>query len=375
MVRAPVDHETLHWARREGRVALDELAKTLNVSLSRVEQFESGEAMPTFRQLSLIAKKLDRPLGFFFAPAPKVSDVPSAADFRGRGADELPSILVREMRRAEERRQAMLDLGETGRSDLKLHPLTCESCRTEAVDLRRQLGLSPTFVPSEHEPNRVFEFWRRLVESHGILVFVTSRIGLATFRGLSIHRDPFPIILVNGADSHFGRVFTLFHELGHLANHRNGVCSLREDLRVEAVANAFAAEFLMPEAAVRKNLPRINDPHELAAELAAAFKVSHLAAAVRLRALGLIDEEDLGEVRECQEAAWQRNLNARKSAGGFVPQWRLKYRDLGSTYIGTVAQALEDRRIDMTDASHLLNARVPMVDQLVGEFYKRGHAG
>lgn len=374
MARAPIDGDTLQWARELGRVTLDDLAKAVGVKPERVEEFESGTTRPTFRQLTLIASKLDRPLGFFFAPAPASPDVPETADFRGRVHDELPADLAREMRRAEQHRDAMLDLETGGGERLVLRPLTWKNLKEQAADLRRQFGLLDSFVPTESQTNQVFNFWRGLVEARGILVFQTTKITLETFRGLSIHHEEIPIILINGGDSASGRTFTLFHELAHLANRTSGLCVLRESVNEEALANGFAANFLMPESSVRRNLPSIDDPYELSSHLASTFKVSPLAAAVRLRTLNLIDDEDLAEVRQRSDADWDRVREARKTSDGFVPPWRLRYRDLGSSYIGAVAQALEDRRVDMMDATYLLNARLPMVEQLLSEYYRTGGA-
>jgi len=84
MARAPINPLTLTWAREVSHMATDELARAVGVKPPKVNEFESGEALPTFRQLTLLATKLDRPLGFFFAPPPSVPDVPGTADFRGR---------------------------------------------------------------------------------------------------------------------------------------------------------------------------------------------------------------------------------------------------------------------------------------------------
>lgn len=374
MARAPIDGSTLQWARELGRVTREDLAKAVGIKPERVDEFESGASHPTFRQLTLIANKLDRPLGFFFAPAPENPDVPETADFRGRAHDELPANLAREMRRAEQHRDAMLDLEGDRRERLVLRPLTWNNLQGQAADLRRQFGLLDKFVPTESQTNQVFNFWRGLIEARGVLVFQTTKIALGTFRGLSIHHDALPIILINGADSASGRTFTLFHELAHLANRTSGLCVLKESVNEEALANGFAANFLMPEATVRRNLPRIDDPFELSSHLASVFKVSPLAAAVRLRTLDVIDDEDLAEIRKHSDAEWEKVRALRKNSEGFVPPWRLRYRDLGSSYIGTVAQALEDRRVDMMDATYLLNARVPMVEQLLNEYYRTGGA-
>ncbi len=116
--------------------------------------------MPTFRQLTLIGAKLDRPLGFFFAPPPEQPDVPETADFRDREDGELPSELVREIRRAEQHRDAMLDLGGRPESRPDIGPVTWDTLAAIAADLRAQFGLTDAFVPPESGNNQVFSFWR-----------------------------------------------------------------------------------------------------------------------------------------------------------------------------------------------------------------------
>ncbi len=375
VARAPISPAALTWAREISHVTVEELAKALNVKPGRVTEFEGGDARPTFRQLTLMAAKLDRPLGFFFAPPPKRPDVSETADFRGRGHNELPADLVREMRRAEQHRGAMLDLGWVPSSEIEMGGIDWKSVAMRAAALRKHFGLTDAFVPPESQNNQVFNFWRGLLEENGVLIFQTTGIPLSTFRGLSVHNDDLPLILVNGADSPTGRTFTLFHEVAHLMNRTSGLCVLREAVDEEALANNFAASFLMPEPAVRARLNGPAEPLQAAEHLARHFKVSPLAAAVRLRRLDIIDDADLEAVRAASDENWSRQRDAQKQTDGFVPPWRLRYRDLGPTYIGAVARAIEDRRVDMVDATYLMNARLPMVKQMLDEYYRTGGAG
>jgi len=374
MARAPIDPETLVWAREVSHVTVEELATAVGVKPFRIDEFESGDALPTFRQLTLLATKLDRPLGFFFAAPPAAPDVPSTADFRGRTDATLPADLAKEMRRAEQHRDAMLDLSGRPERGLTSGSIEWKNLAKRATELRKEFGLTDVFVPPESANSQVFNFWRGLLEHAGVLVFQTTRISLDTFRGLSVYHDDLPIVIVNGGDSPAGRTFTLFHEIAHLINRTSGLCALREAVDEEAIANNFAANFLMPEAAVRANLKHPDNPLAASEHLARHSKVSNLAAAVRLRRLDLIDDEDLDEIRTASEETWERAREALKQKDGFVPPWRLRYRDLGSTYIGTVARALEDRRVDMMDATYLLNARLPMVEQMLSEYYRTGGA-
>lgn len=371
VVRVPIIGETLRWARELSHVDPDELGRAAGVSGVKIGRFETGADEPTYRQLSLIAKKLDRPVAFFLAPAPNQADVPQTADFRGRAHPSYPPMLAREMKRAEAHRTTMLDLAGPPELALQLGAVTWDNVAASATAVRSQFGLNDGFKPPESQANAVFNFWRGLLEHHGVMVIQTTGIDWNVFRGLSLHHDVLPVILVNGADAANGRVFTLFHELAHLGNRTSGLCILNERVNEEAVCNAFAANFLMPEREVRRVLTSSRGDDDVTT-LARQFRVSTLAAAVRLTTLGLLDDEGLEEVKQESEERWKKNREIQSQGEGFVPPWRLRYRDLGPTYVGTVARAIEQDRIDWVDATYLLNARLPMVEQMLQEFYRTG---
>ena len=113
------------------------------------------------------------------------------------------------------------------------------------------------------------------------------------------------LILVNAAEAMSGDTptrrhrFTIAHELGHWICHaqqdvgeeQTTYCRSRDlaqdaDRDLEREANVFGAELLMPEAAVREAWVAFPD----AAEVAARFEVSALAAQWRLYSFGLIAE-------------------------------------------------------------------------------------
>lgn len=370
MTRVPIDPRTVRWAREVGRMTRGDLATRLGVSSERVVEIESGVTEPTFRQLTLIADALDRPLGFFCVEPPPASDVPLTVDFRGTPTDPdnlggPPPQLVRELRRAQRYRDAVLEFDDPSAVAVPRIDHDGTSIADVAQHLRTWLGLDPGEVPSEHEPSRVLAHWRALLEQHGVLVFQTTRIPTAQFRGLSVHHEVLPLIILNGGDAALGRVFTLFHECAHLAVRTGGLCSLDDQITPEAWANAVAATALMPTAAVDAVVAGLHAGAERIDAVARHFRVSPLAAAVRLRRLGVAEESDVDRVQTETAGAL-----ARVTANGRVPAWRLRYRDLGERYIGTVARALESDRVDLVDATFLLSARLPMVERLLTEYYR-----
>jgi hypothetical protein len=109
------------------------------------------------------------------------------------------------------------------------------------------------------------------------------------------------LIVVNAAEATSGETptrrhrFTIAHELGHWICHAHAAegaapayCRSRDlsqdaDRDLEREANVFGAELLMPEAAVREAWAEVAN----AAEVAARFEVSALAAEWRLFSFGL----------------------------------------------------------------------------------------
>lgn len=371
MTRVPINGPTLRWARESMFMGKDELARAAGTSEARIEAFEAGSAMPTLRQLRLIGKKLDRTLAFFFTTPPAESDVPSAVDFRGHGGDPVPPLLAREMRRAEQYREAVLELeGATGGPSLVGH-IDGRNLEARAREMRGLLRLSDDSVTESKHGKQPFNYWRRLLEDHGFLVFQTTRIDHSVFRGLSIHHDPLPIVLLNGSDAINGKTFTLFHEVAHLANRTSGLCSLEEGRNEEALANAFAANFLMPEESVAELVSDVvQGSWCMAKTVAENFKVSALAAGIRLKTLGLISDADLEGIRIESDRRWKLNREEQKKKDGGPAAWRLRFRDLGSSYVGTIARALEDERVDWLEASYFLNAKTPMVQRMIDEYYR-----
>lgn len=370
-VRVPINGDTLKWARTVASIHPEILAKAAGVSPQRLEAWESEKEQPTHKQARRLAVRLDRSLAFLLAPPPKQSDVPETIDFRGRGSQELPDRLIRETRRAQEHRETLLELeGDPPR--IAVSRITWANAPTRAQAFRELLGLKDTFVPPSRGPNDVFNFWRGLIESKGYLIFQTTGIPLDTFKGLSLEHSALPIILVNGADAANSKVFTIFHELAHLTNRTSGVCLLRDDVKEEAVANRFAAQLLMPESQARAVATRLDASVEGVESFAYAFRVSNLAAAYRLKDLGYVDDALVAEVEEQSRQTWEAYQAALKSKKGSPMHWRLRYRDLGSRYVGSVARAVEEDRVDWLEATYLLNARIPDVQRMFNEYYRTG---
>ena len=239
--------------------------------------------------------------------------------------------------------------------------------------MREHLGITVSAQAVLANAGQALNSWVRAVESQGVLVFQMSRVSPEVCRGFSVYEDVLPIIVLNGADGFGARQFTLFHEIAHLLSRTSAVCDVWQEDGVEARCNEFAADLLMPRRAVEDFLNGIG-PHSPDA-LATKFNVSKSAAAVRLRVLGRINQEQLAAyLREARDTAIAQREAARANQKGGPSPHLLKVRNLGSSFVETVLDAMHEERISVTEAAQILESKVQALEKLESEVNRRGVA-
>ncbi|MFI6895246.1 helix-turn-helix domain-containing protein [Streptomyces sp. NPDC050256] len=126
----------------------------------------------------------------------------------------------------------------------------------------------------------------RMAEHQGVLVVFSPPQGASvdaySFEGLSR-----PVVVLNPTKDNFYRQrFDLAHELGHLVMHADAEPG---SPRIEAQADSFAAEFLMPEEQIKNILPSKADWAQLQ-RIKESWGVSLQALLYRSRALGIMSD-------------------------------------------------------------------------------------
>jgi Zn-dependent peptidase ImmA (M78 family) len=114
--------------------------------------------------------------------------------------------------------------------------------------------------------------------------------------GAAITDRSFPLLFVNAAHPLPRSLFTLAHELGHvLAGHDGSTITLDRELSGstddERIANAFAANFLMPEDIVRTTIERQGRQYPTLVQLAYRLSVSFESLIYRLHNLREINAQ------------------------------------------------------------------------------------
>src|SRR5207247_5810044 len=140
-----------------------------------------------------------------------------------------------------------------------------------AAQVRSLLGVALEDQWNAAALTQSLRLWSDATEAHAIVVIQTARIEVAEMKGFSISEWPYPVVAINGGDWPNPKVFTLLHEVAHLALNLGGLCDLHEEIpesrkaptpvdEVEHRCNEIAAAVLMPrEALLGEDLLRRHD--------------------------------------------------------------------------------------------------------------------
>lgn len=360
----------LAWARTSMNYDLSTAAKRAQVKPERLDEWERGVGRPSIPQARRLAAVYKRPFAALFLPAPP-RDFSIPRDFR-RLPDALAAAspqLIEAIRLAEYRRSTAVDLAgpDEGRSDLVGMATTDDDPETLAGQVRGMLGVSSTTQRRWGSEYDALNGWKSAIEAHNVLVFHFSRVSVDEARAFSVAEDRFPVVAVNGGDRPRPRIFSLMHELCHVALRMGGISDLHEgdtlapDTQIEVFCNRFSGASLIPrEALVNEPLVRRADQATMwsddeLSELARYYWVSR---EVVLRRLLTIGKTSAAFYRQKRDELHTRLRQNEDDEGGFLVPSRSAIRAVGQPFARLVLGAYYDNAITLSDVSELLGVRV-----------------
>jgi Zn-dependent peptidase ImmA (M78 family)/transcriptional regulator with XRE-family HTH domain len=367
-----VTPSVLRWAIEQSGYKTDDLAHAIGVQASALEAWASGDTKPTLTELRKLATKLHRPLATFLLPAPPAAR-PLSVQFRqptGHERELNPSER-RHLRRGARLQETLSWLVR----ELQLEPprLPSASLNGDPASVpglaRQLLKVSPTTQKEWSTPSIAFDEWRAALERIGIIVFLFS-LGKDSCRGFSLPDDFAPVIAVNTAWNESARIFTLFHELGHLITRTSSACV--ETTRttsgtdpVERWCERFAADALMPMRDVAATLAQNGwrpgaqiTSLELARRVARVYNVSLRAAVIRLIELDAATWSLYNEIPPISDS--------KPAAGGGSGRNRFQIREdqLGQRVTSLIVSAVEREILSRSQGVEFLDIPDVAFDEL-----------
>lgn len=362
----PISPRLLTWARQRARFEPGMLDKRF----PKLREWERGATHPTLRQLELYAHAVHVPIGFLFLPEPIAESLP-ITDYRTLRDQSLtqPSPnLLDTLYLCQQRQDWYRDYSRL--LGLDACPLANsitvqEDSLVVVARLSDLLGLSLVERQSLPTWSDALRYLIQKAEDTGVLVMASSIVGsnshrkldVEEFRGFALSDAHAPLVFLNASDGKAAQIFTLAHELVHIALGTSGIFDTETgtvpEQRLERWCNAIAAELLVPLEALRQVYnPLILLQDELQ-HLARHFKVSSLVILRRLFDAAMINQTVLWQTYH-QEVERLRAVDRGSGGGDF-------YRTLGARTGKRFARAVLSSALEgqtlFQDAFHMLGFR------------------
>lgn len=365
-----INNSVLIWARETIALSINKVCEGTGISYTRLQQLESGNTFPTLEELKLLSKIYKRTIATLLLDNPP-KEKPLPIDRRSLDSIQIGTFhekTIIAIRKARALAMSFVELKEEFGDKFPIFNVSASLTDSPSIvvnHIHQRLQLNE--IRQIKDINLAFDTYIEKIESLGIAVFQLS-LTQDNLRGFSIVDDIIPIIgIKRGGESTHAKIFTLFHELGHIILNEGGICDLQEKthIEIEKWCNGFAAEILMPV----KELIKIDivKEHQQKGEkiwakkdlinLGNCFHVGPLAILRRLLEMGLTTQNFYNE----KHKAWNKPTfgKSKNPEGRNIPKEAVKEK--GKTYVGLAFKAFDQNKIDIKDLSDYLGIKISYI--------------
>lgn len=362
----PINPRILQWARERSGFSYGELSK----AFVKFEDWEKGDAMPTYSQLEGLSEKLKIPIAVFFFPDPP-SEEPLRNSFRtlpDTEFNQIPPSMLSVLRKAKSMQINLEEIGEVEQisqrkmlADLSFDPQT--SIEEIANSVRDYLAVSVEDQKKWKNLDSALKAWRHIFSVNGIFVFKDA-FKANEYSGFCLYDESVPIIVINNTTSKTRQIFTLFHELAHLIFRTSGVDKFEDNYleyldsnskRIEVLCNKFASVFLVPDQDFTSLIEGVRLDENYVVEIANYFKVSREVILRKLLDMGLVGQRYYEESTRKWHLEFIKSRKGGESDAGNFYNTRIAY--LGRDYIDLALKQYHQNRIDESQLSNYLNIK------------------
>lgn len=384
---AAVSPKVLKWARTSLGLDLYEVSHELGKNIELVEGWERGDGSPTYAQLEKLAYTVyKRPMAMFFMPEPPSesnvkTEFRTFFGFNGNKLEKDTHLAIRDGKAKQLYLNEFADSSNAQSFIEWLQQLRASNQPLEIIarDVRNRLKVSEISIAKTKKPEEALELWRDAIEETGIFVFKRS-FKQNNISGFCLLHEKFPVIFLNNKTSFTRQIFTILHELAHLAFDVSGVCSVDTtyipllepaDRRIEEWCDKFAAEVLVPNSSFLALMGKSFNQERIES-IAKQFRVSPAVIAWKSFDLNLIDKTWLNELmQEYFPDNWRTYKKAEddnSSGGGDYYNTQLQY--LSRRYLIEAYQKYSTGKISSSAFSDYLGVKVTSLAGLESRLVK-----
>jgi len=372
-----VNHKVLVWARESLAIARNQASEKTGITVKRLVQLEEGEKQPTLDELKDFSKTYKRTIAtLLLAKPPKEKPLPTdrrTIDSKELGIFHEKTIMA--VRKARALAQSFVELRLELGIEIPKFSLSAsiqEQPQNIAAKIRKYLNLDE--LREIENINHALVAYIEKIESLGVAVFQLS-LTQDKLRGFSIVDDVMPIIAIKrGGEQATAKIFTLFHELGHILLNEGGLCDLSEktSIEIEKWCNAFSAGVLIPTSELLQMEVVLEQKHSnnkiwAKKDLVKLGNYFHVGPLAILRSL-LENKLTTPVFYKEKHQAWNKPQFGRAKHPEGKNIVKETIREKGRTYISLAFSAYDQNRIDLKDLSDFLGIRlsyIPKTRQLM----------
>lgn len=367
-----ISPSVLKWARYTSYgQRIDEVAAKLKIDKSAIEEWESKEQEMSISMLKKVSKLYRRNISVLLLDNPPKSM--QQPKFR-----RLPDVLsadfdlktIKAIREAQEIQLATKSLiGEIKNGflqGLESHILNPVKTAEEAV---LALNIDEDTRQKGKDAREQLNIWKNILQKHNVIVCEMSYPTTDSW-GFALADEVCPTIVLNTSTTYNAKIFTLFHELGHIILKQSDI-DFEFDLigensdSSEVWCNSFSANLLVPENLFVKFIPNRTLNNQVVIEMAKKLRVSTAVIWRRALDMGYVTKSKYRLIHE--EMKSFRSLPViNKHFYGASPNTHLyvKIKSKSGLFISTVLNAYSENKIGYTDMINYLKIKEIYLERL-----------
>jgi Zn-dependent peptidase ImmA (M78 family)/transcriptional regulator with XRE-family HTH domain len=358
ILRISIHPQVFKAMRESSGFGPEEIAKKIKVDAKKIAEIEEGKASLTLTQVKNLSKVLQRPLVAFFTTVPPTMPI-SLTDYRINREKKLSSGVYLAQRRAFYLSGKIHEIsGKKSRIPIFPESFTPEKMANE---FRTLMGLE---INKSKKPDIILNTYKDLVEEKLSILVTEFPMKTDDVRAFSISTDLSTLVL-NEKDSPQVKLFSLFHEICHLLKHKSGICSIdieqKGQDKEESFCDKFAAEILVPTAALKKEMGQITTiSDERVASLAQTYGVSKQVIWLRLLWLDYID---LNRYAQYKNEIMPKTTKTRPFG---KRNWeKVYYNRVGRLAMKEIASSYKKGDISYADVIDVINTNSKYADKFI----------
>lgn len=374
-----IEPSILKYARRYSGFDLDDVSKKTKISVEKIKEYEDRICEIPLTQIEKFSVLYKRPLAYFL-----LSKIPHDAvlpkDFRVVYKNEKllfsPTTLLA-IRRARYVQTSISEI-EDVKFEYKFPRVNIKDDTDKiAMWFRKFLNVDLEKQKKWSDPATALREWRKILEEKNIFVLQQNFSSDDVSAFCLVDKEPY-IIVLNTAEHENRRIFSLFHEIGHILLHKSGICTPEdlsknsyEYIKIEKFCNQIAASILVPKNEFANDLNvkmlsevKVSEWNDSIVKIVAKrFKVSREVILRRFLTFKLINESDYNEKRNY----WlKENGEYKKIKKGEIkiPQYIKSLSQNGRGVTSLILENYHNNKISFSAVTEILNLNAKHISKL-----------